>query len=41
MQHMLGIDKRRRSIATGRGSKRVFRFKEIGVRQSIGRGIDT
>jgi hypothetical protein len=40
MRHMLGMDKRRRSAAIGRGSRRVFRFKEVGVRQSIGGGID-
>jgi hypothetical protein len=41
MRHTLGIDKHRRSTATGRGSRQVFRFKEVGVRQSTGGGIDT
>jgi hypothetical protein len=40
MRHTLGMDKRRRSAAIGRGSRRVFRFKKVGVRQSIGGGID-
>jgi hypothetical protein len=40
MQRTLEIDKRRHSTATGRGSRRGFRFKEVGVRQSTGRGID-
>jgi hypothetical protein len=40
MQRTLGMDKRRRSAATGRGSRQVFRFKEVGVRQSTGGGID-
>jgi hypothetical protein len=40
MQRMPGIDKRRRSTAIGRGSRQVFRFKEVRVRQSTGGGID-
>jgi hypothetical protein len=40
MRRMLGMDKHRRSAAIGRGSRRVFRFKEVGVRQSTGGGID-
>jgi hypothetical protein len=40
MRRTLGIDKHRRSAATGRGSRQVFRFKEVGVRQSTGGGID-
>jgi hypothetical protein len=32
-------DKRRRSTVAGRGSRRVFRLREAGIRRSVGRGI--
>ena len=39
MQCMLETDKHRYSIVIGRGSRRVFRFREVRIKHSIGIGI--